>query len=281
MFDDPKGDVEAALNGICAGEPDQRAPGDDGTVHRLWVSRDPGTNALITRLFEDKKLYIADGHHRYETALNYRRAMVAKGADPETDPCGRVMMFVIDIRHEGLVVFPTHRMVRDFPGFDPEALLEKISRDFEVSVCSPEKLEEAVGADRSRRRIGFYAGRGLCRVLTLKDESATDPVPDHCAAYKGLDVTALHYLILERHLGIDKSNMASQKNLIYTRDVGEAVRGVDAGEINCAFILNPTLISQIADVALAGDKMPQKSTYFYPKLVTGLVMRQLEDRKEK
>ena len=124
----------------------------------------------------------------------------------------------------------------------------------------------------------MYTGYGKCYVMTLKDEGAVKKLlPDMSEAYCGLDVTVLHSLVLERILGIDKENMANQKNLTYTRSRQEALEAVDMDGADCSFILNPTKVSEIRDVAAAGEKMPQKSTYFYPKLITGLVMNKFSD----
>ena len=124
----------------------------------------------------------------------------------------------------------------------------------------------------------LYAGRGKQWLLTLRNASAVDEAyPDASSAWKELDVTRLHTLILERLLGIDKANMAAQINLTYTRSAKEARELVDDGKANACFLINPTKVSQIRAVATAGEKMPQKSTYFYPKLITGLVMNRLDD----
>ena len=121
----------------------------------------------------------------------------------------------------------------------------------------------------------FYAG-GAASLLTLRDESImTELLPEASSALRGLDVSVLHSLVLERIFGIDKANMANQLNLTYTRETGEALTAVDEGKANCCFLLNPTRVSEIRDVAAAGEKMPQKSTYFYPKLITGLVMNRI------
>ena len=197
----------------------------------------------------------------------------------EGDKADYVMMFLIDMAHEGLVVFPTHRMVRNLEKYDVEEILQKLAADFEIlPLACPRCMEkEMAKAEDGKRVIGFYAGSKKFYALKLKDENATAPIADHCQAYKDLDVTALHYLILEKHIAIDKANMANQNNLVYTRSFDEAVDKVDSGEFQCSFFLNATKIHQISDVALAGDKMPQKSTYFYPKLTTGLVMRKIID----
>ena len=127
-----------------------------------------------------------------------------------------------------------------------------------------------------KKAFGFYVGRGKWHLLTLKDiEVMAEMLPDLSPASQQLDVSVLHTLILERILGIDKENMANQINLTYTKFFEEAIMGVDRGEFQCSFILNPTRVTEIRDVAAAGEKMPQKSTYFYPKMITGMVMNDL------
>lgn len=128
-----------------------------------------------------------------------------------------------------------------------------------------------------RHAFALYTGGGAFRLLVSKDTVGMVEAPGHSDAYRSLDVTVLHTLLLEGVLGIDKENMANQKNLHYTRSISEAISEVDNGDASAAFILNPTKIREIKDVALAGDKMPQKSTYFYPKLITGLVMNQIKE----
>ena len=276
MYSD-NGSIKAIIDEISSCEPAHVAVTEDGIIHRLWISFDKDTNEKLSRLFDDKKLYIADGHHRYETAINYRNYLREQGLAKPGDLCDDVMMFLIDMENEGLVVFPTHRMVRNLENFDGEKVLEALKAEFEINTHACRKcLEKALGeAKGDERIIGLYLGNNKFYSLKLKDAHATDSIKDHCDAYKALDVTALHYLILERHFAIDKANMANQKNLVYTRSFDEAVDSVDSGDFQCSFFVNSTKISQISDVALAGDKMPQKSTYFYPKLTTGLVMRKI------
>lgn len=246
----------------------------DGLVtHRLWVVNDPVAISALEQDFTDRKLYIADGHHRYETALNYRdrlreQSVYMPGAD-------YVMMMLVDMEDPGLVVFPTHRVIHGLEGFDPAALLETCGKWFEISPSGGRPETEAALEEHyraGRHAFGFYDGRGW-QVLALRNSSVMDPLlPEKSPAYRQLDVTILHSLVLERVLGIDKENMAAQINLSYTRSAEEAEQSVEAGESQCCFLLNPTRVEEIGAVAAAGEKMPQKSTYFYPKLITGLVM---------
>lgn len=254
----------------------------DGTVHRMWRISDKNTISKLTKAFVDKKLYIADGHHRYETALNFHRSLCASGKAVPGDRSGYVMMMLVNMENNGLVVFPTHRIVHGLAEFNAEKIIDECKKYFTVSEAPDEGRMQAalnMAYDEGKKAFAMYVGAGNCFVMTLKDETAVKRLlPDMSDAYCGLDVSVLHSLVLERIFGIDKENMANQKNLGYTRSREEALRAVDIDGADCSFILNPTKVSEIRDVAAAGEKMPQKSTYFYPKLITGLVMNRFGER---
>lgn len=277
MYLDPEKEISTKVNAVSDRAPDERAVTDDGIVHSLWISTDEKANEEICRLFDSKQLYIADGHHRYETALNYRNYLRTEGLAAEGDSADYVMMFLIDIDDPGLVIYPTHRMVRDLKDFDEEKVLSDICESFTVEkINGTGDIENRLMALSDNKSYAFYTGGDYYYLLTLKpDVDLASLAPDRSEAYRDLDVTALHSLILERILGIDKENMARQINLTYTRDFCEAVEKVRSGEFICSFIMNSTKIHQIKDVAAAGDRMPQKSTYFYPKLITGMVMNKI------
>lgn len=251
----------------------------DGLQHRLWALTDPDIVDAIHQHLADTKLYIADGHHRYETALNYRDYCRAQGAKPGSG-VDYVMMMLVEMSHPGLVVFPTHRLVRGVPGFDGERITEACKAYFRVEEGVPaegmkKRLDEAYKA--GQKAFGWYTGGDTAALLVLKDPKSMDEfLPDVSPVSRQLDVNVLHTLILERLMGIDKENMANQKNLIYTRDMNEAVEEVRSGRCQGCFVMNPTRVQEIRDVAAAGEKMPQKSTYFYPKLITGLTMNSLD-----
>ncbi len=251
----------------------------DGLVtHRLWVVNDPVSIEALREDFAPRKLYIADGHHRYETALRYRNSLREQGIlCPAADS---VMMMLVDMEDPGLVVFPTHRLIRGLSGFSSATLRRECGEWFEISPRQGrEDTEKALDGSYAagRHAFGFFDGVSWSTLL-LKDESVMDRLlPEKSPAYRHLDVSILHTLILEQLLGIDKENMAAQKNLTYTRSAQEAERSVETGESQCCFLLNPTRVEEIKEVAAAGEKMPQKSTYFYPKLITGLVMNQLSE----
>ncbi len=248
---------------------------DEGLTHRLWAITDPGKTAAITEAFEDKKLYIADGHHRYETALNYRRWLREQGETcPDADYC---MMMLVEMSHPGLVVYPTHRMLRDLSDFSAEILLSACADYFTVEKMPLQKLDEGLSRAYAAHQKAFgFVSENVTALLTLKDVTVMDELlPDLSPVSRQLDVTVLHTLVLERLLKIDKENMAKQINLSYTRDPEEAIGAVKAGIANACFLLNPTRVSEIREVAAAGEKMPQKSTYFYPKLITGLTLNRI------
>jgi len=271
-------DTSAVLAEAMKGEPLTDLVDGEGLRHRLWAITDDATVKAVQAAFDGVKLYIADGHHRYETALNYKNWRIEQGL-----PVGgadRVMMMLVDMSHPGLVVFPTHRLLRDLPAFDAEALLEKCEADFDVERgLTLDEANRKLGAayDDGKKAFVVYAGGDRAALLTLTNETLMDDLlPAESPVSRQLDVNVLHSAILERLLGIDKENMAQQINLTYTRDEQEAVDGVQNGTYQCAILLNPTRVSEIQGVAAAGEKMPQKSTYFYPKLITGLTMNQLD-----
>ena len=254
---------------------------DDNITHRLWIVTDESVIAKLVDDFTDRKLYIADGHHRYETALNYRKYCSENGISKEGDAQDYQMIYLVDMEHPGLVVFPTHRLVRDLDTFDAEKVKEQCKQYFDVTEMSDvNAMEKELDKlyQKGEKAFGFYCGGDSYTLLVLKSlDIIKELLPDVSAATQGLDVTVLHTLVLEKIFGIDKENMAQQINLTYTKIFDEAIDGVNNGKFQCAFILNPTRVTEIRDVASAGEKMPQKSTYFYPKMITGMVMNKLED----
>ena len=276
LYQDEAHVTRQRMDNLAAGCPPWYQFSDGLVTHRLWVVNDQAAIAALQEDFAGRKLYIADGHHRYETALRYRDHCQAEN---RYEPgAGYVMMMLADMEDPGLVVFPTHRLVRGLENFDEEELLAACGEDFTLEPCgdrqeSQEKLLSLY--EQGRHAFAFWAGKGWT-VLTLKDPAVMDRLlPEKSQAYRRLDVSVLHSLVLEKFLRIDRENMANQKNLTYTRDAAEAEDSVRRGESQCCFLLNPTRVEEIGQVAAAGEKMPQKSTYFYPKLITGLVMNPL------
>lgn len=271
LYTDEKGETAASIAAATACRPQNEFIDADGVTHRLWQISDSAEIEKMCAQFAGRKLFIADGHHRYETALRFRNSKDSRGNS------GYVLMFLINMENEGLVVFPTHRIIRDMPDFSTAALVDGASELFEIERlgcknCLKKRLADGYAA--RQKVFGFYDGSETY-LFTLKDASAMDEcLPGASSALKNLDVSLLHSLLLERVLKIDKENMANQINLTYTRSADEAFAAAESYANGC-FIINPTRIDEIAAVAAAGEKMPQKSTYFYPKLITGLVMNKI------
>ncbi len=277
LYMDAKHTTRARIDALSKDTP--RYEFSDGAVtHRMWIVNDPVSIQAICEDFANRKLYIADGHHRYETALNFRNFCRDQGMiSSEPDYC---MMMLVDMEDPGLVVFPTHRLVHGLKAFNRQTLLDGCKNAFTVTRENntntiQAKLDTCYAA--GQKAFACYCGGDSWDLLVLKDLSLmTKVLPEKSPASQGLDVSVLHSLVLEKVLGIDKENMAQQVNLSYTRDFDEAIASVQNGNSQCAFLMNPTRVQEIRDVAAAGEKMPQKSTYFYPKLITGLAMNQMD-----
>lgn len=276
LYTDGGGVTGGFIDGISCGEPLVTAKDASGVTHRLWRTSDPGVISAVSASFDGRKLYIADGHHRYETAINYRNYLREQGLAKPGDLADYVMMTLVDLDSPGLVVYPTHRVVHGIENFDAELIKTRCKKYFDIMEYPREEalahLAKA-GAAGSKAFVLYTGGR--YSLLTLKDPDALcREYSDVCRELMLLDVSVLHRLILEQIMGIDSEKLKNQTNLTYTRDIDEAV-GLADGGADCAFILNPTKVTEIKTVALAGEKMPQKSTYFYPKLITGLVMNKI------
>lgn len=269
LFEDKTRALAAHTKQLLAEKPEVEFTAE-GDLHRFWVISDSKKYQPICTLFNDKKLYIADGHHRYETALNFRRHLRETGIKIDGDhPANSVMMLLCDIDDPGLTVLPIHRLLHSLPDFNAESLLKRWSKDFNITrLPNPETAEAELAKHAEQNAFGFYADGNEWYLLTLKTPiSSADPLDT-------LDVSVLHKLILEP-IGIDRENMAAQKNLEYTKSAQELIAGVQSGKYNAGFLMNGTKVSQITAVAGAGKKMPQKSTWFYPKPVTGLYMNKI------
>lgn len=249
---------------------------DDGIGNRLWVVTDPGVHRKLTALLGDRALYIADGHHRYETSLNYYHSV--RDSYPGA---AYILMYLVNTSAPGLVILPTHRIVHKLKSLDLNQLKRGLQKDFTVErLALPDsgRVQEflAGGRQPGRTVLMMITPEPAAYLLTLNNHNRVQQLaPGKSGAWCGLDVAALHVLILEKLLGLEQERMSQQENLTYTRDEAEALQAAAGGRAQLSFILNPTRIEQVTAVAAAGDKMPQKSTYFYPKILTGLVINDL------
>jgi uncharacterized protein (DUF1015 family) len=281
LFADNDGWAATLMQTICTDtRPLLEARDGDGITHRMWrLTDDETVNALVGAL-DDEPVLIADGHHRYETALNYRNECAQAAGDSWTggEPENFVMMLCVSMQDSGLIVLPTHRMVKNVAAETIAALPEKLTAVFEVEKVLG-TVADLVGLvnEGETIRVGMIAPDAQY-VLTLKDGAEREALMDsqRSAAYNNLDVTVLHRLILERELEIGTEKLAAGEHVAYNINAEEAAAKVAGGEYAVAFILRPTRVEQVRDCCASGDKMPQKSTYFYPKLTTGLVLRPLD-----
>ena len=261
---------------------------DFGVRNVLWVINDRGVNDELTSLMKNKPLFIADGHHRYETALFYRDLVKDNGQNPEgskqedNSPCEYVMMMCVSMDDPGLVILPTHRLVRNVEGFDTEKLKSSLTEFFEVSDmgrdCNIESLTQKLSDGADKHTLAVYIGGEDKRfyILKLKDKAVLENVlKDEYSEWKSIDTGILHGVIFDKMLGIKAESTSKSDNIKYVQDVKEAVEVINEGKFQLGFFLNPTGIGQIRDIAIKRHKMPPKATYFYPKLMTGIVLRHI------
>lgn len=285
IYSDPKLTLDAIWDRVMKSPADMDVTDKDGVKHRLWLISDPEVIERARRFFLDMPIVIADGHHRYETALNYRNERRAedKARDGEAK-YEHVMMFLSNCCGEGFTVLPTHRMVKDIGALDIDSAVERLKSDFEVSEtrvdanCAGVFLDDLQRSGEKSPSLGLYRGDGRMLTLCLRKDAALPNPPGAGKAriLRRLDVILLQELIFEKALGISKEAVADKKIIGYTIDPAKAMKDVDKGDARLSFIMNPTGMDQVIEVATGGGVMPQKSTYFYPKLVSGLVFNPLE-----
>jgi len=283
LYNDPRRVADRALAEAVDGrKPDMVAQDADRNPHRVWRVSDPRTLAAVEAALRDKDLYIADGHHRYETSVNFMRECRERGWTPAaTESFDTRLMTLFNVAEPGMSIRPIHRMVHGVAGFDPGAFLERAGERFEVTRRqSFEDMVQAAAAGAARHTFGFYA-RGAAATLRLRDEGTVDELigGSWSKDYRRLDVSILHAAVLEALLGIDAQALEEQTNITYSVTLEKGRNGVESGAEQVFFVLNGTSADEVVRVADHGEKMPQKSTDFYPKLLTGLVLSKMEIRK--
>jgi len=293
LYDDPARQIDTWLEQTARTQPAGEMQDEYGVLHRLWPVADPGFLRRVHDATSAKKLVIADGHHRYETALNFRNECRARAG--KTDPRAAsefAMATFINTHSKGLVILPTHRLVSQLPGFDFSRFRRDLAPYFdwysypfanpdERAASYAEFRRDLTAGHSGMRALGVYAGApdGDAAFYLFVLRRGTDLealLPDISAAQRGLDVVLLHRLVLERGLGITAEAVAAEKHVSYEREMDAAVAAVDRGEAQLAFLLNPVRVAQVTEIALAGDVLPQKSTDFYPKLLSGLTIFRVE-----
>jgi uncharacterized protein (DUF1015 family) len=291
LFEDPRKDGYQALRGLVQGDPVAEADSDDGVHHRLWRVDDPALVGRLQAAVAERKAFIADGHHRYEAAVAYRDEVDrARPGLPDRAGHRWMMMALCSMSDPGLCIYPTHRLLLGM-ALDLPAFLEKLERFFQVTALV-EDLARPAGRAWAISKLAEHSGKSTTflmvtgqdrrgRILTLRDDADLAGVPmPPSQTLRDLDVTALHAIVLQHLLGISPEAQLRQENLRYEMDAGAAVNRVLAGEFPLGFLVNPTPLWQVQAVAEEGGTMPQKSTYFFPKLASGLVMRNVDDPLE-
>src|SRR5579862_26598 len=282
LYSDPAGEIDGALSASAEDMENGIQVRDEyGVLHQVRKVSDPVLIQLVRDKMRDKKLIIADGHHRYETALNYRNQRRAKHetAPSELAPYELVMMTFINMDSPGLVILPTHRVVHGLPSFDAETFLTSARAYFNV-----EEVDPTVNASRATailREAGHVSSTLLAvtssRVFLLHSPKAPSSMfPGLSIRQQSLDVVQLHKVLLEGVLGLSEESIRNQQNLSYIRDAAESMKMVRDGNANVAFLMNPCRMEQVRDIAFASEVLPQKSTDFFPKLLSGLTIYALE-----
>jgi uncharacterized protein (DUF1015 family) len=271
LYDDPGGAAWRAVEPTTAGPPVGEVTDDDGTVHRLWRVGDPTAIRAVRDGLASTELLIADGHHRYETARVYADEIGGEG------PHRSVLMCLVALQDPGLTIFPTHRLVRGLEPARQEALAATLREHFEIAEIEPERLRPPDGD--GPLELGYIdAHFQRAFRLTLRDPAVAERVlAGHTPAYRRLDTAVLEALILKGPLGLSDDDISHLNGLGYSRTDAEALELVRSGEYDAAFFLRPSPVSQVREIAAEGESMPPKSTYFFPKVLTGMLFNPLDD----
>jgi uncharacterized protein (DUF1015 family) len=279
LYED-SGEIDSLLRGGMKGAPAIDVTDEYGVAHRVWQISDEAAIAALQEKMRDKKLVIADGHHRYETALNFRDECRAASGDSGRDaPHEFVMMTLVNMNDPGLLILPTHRVVHSLQEFSVDDF-QSASRSY----FAVEEIDPALDDARARAllRDRGHAGTALLavtanRAFLLHSPKGESPaLAGLSSRQRALDVVQLHKCLLEGVLKLSEESIRNQQNLSYVREAGEAIDQVRKGKAQIAFLMNPCPVQQVRDVAFAGEVMPQKSTDFYPKLLSGLTAYALE-----
>lgn len=290
LYSEPELNINRTLDNATKGKPPIiDVTDDDGIINKVWRVEDPAVLDAVTGAMKDKALFIADGHHRYETALNYRNMMREKVKNyTGAEPFNYVMMYFSNMDDEGMTIWPTHRVVHSLKDFNEADFIERCREYFAIDefpyspATEPEvrktflsRLEDA-GAKAVSLGLHIRA-RDIYYLLSIRSKDVMDKVfgdsiPE---VFKNLDVTVLHSLVFANILKMTQEAQEAQENLIYVKSYEDAIAACKKDENQLVFLLNATKIEQVKSVALAGFVMPQKSTYFYPKLLSGLTINLL------
>lgn len=265
LYTDPENTVMEIIEQYCNDAPLIDVKDDRNINHRLWKISEKNSIEKISSRLKNSIFVIADGHHRYETFFNYRNEL---GDIDQNHPANFKMVTLVNIQDPGLVILPTHRLVMNLKEFKTETFLQKVQEFFEIRRTTKDEIRRELEKEK-KHAFGFYSPAGSY-LLTLKDSKIMSKIlSDRSKEYQSLDVAILHALLIEKIMGIQLEKI--EDHIRYQRGIEETLKRIDAGEFQCAFLMNPTKPEQVHDVAKNRERMPQKSTDFYPKLISGLV----------
>jgi len=269
LYSDPDDLAWAALEPHTAGAPWGEVADADGTLHRIWRVADPDAVAQAIDALAETELLIADGHHRYETARVYAEEIGGEG------PHRYVLMCLVALEDPGLTVFPTHRLVRGLDSSQQEALAAAIKQDFDIRQVARDEIAPPPGD--GPLQLGYVDSHfRQPHRLTLKSQEIADAaLPEMPDAYRRLDVGVLEALLLKGALGLTDDDISHLNGFGYARDVDQALELIDSKAYDAAFLVRPTPVQQVREIAATGQNMPPKSTYFFPKVLTGLLFNPL------
>jgi uncharacterized protein (DUF1015 family) len=268
LYDDPANAASAALAPHTEGGPASDVTDPDGTRHRLWRVGDPVAIETVRAALARSELLIADGHHRYETARVYAEEIGGEGGHRY------VLMYLVALQDPGLEIFPTHRLLVGLDDDRRAALRQELDRDWDMREVAADELEPTGDGPV---RAGFLEGR-RATMLSLRDQAIADAaLPGHAEPYRRLDTAVLEALVLQGALRMTEDDISHLNGLEYARSAAEARRRVESGDADAAFFMRSTPVEQVRAVAAAGETMPPKTTYFFPKVLTGLLFNPLND----
>jgi uncharacterized protein (DUF1015 family) len=281
LFADRRDALDAARIATAGRTPDVAVHDDAGVQHRVWRLPEVAVTETIAAMLAGETVVIADGHHRYETALAYSEERRARGSTNADAPHNFVLMYLTSMTHPGVVILPTHRVLAPLAGFNAADLHARLRAHFRVTPFARTARRQFLAALREAPQQGRFgiavAGSDELLVAELTDAAMAERQASHVACQvRGLDVTILDTVILRGWLGLDGTAAAQHGQLTYTHDDDSALNAIER-DAQVAFLMNAPRIEDVQAVCLAGETMPEKSTYFYPKLLTGLVFHPLED----
>jgi uncharacterized protein (DUF1015 family) len=278
LYEDPEQRIDNILDAAAEDTADIEVADEYGVTHTLWIVDTPSVVSRIQEAMNGKKLVIADGHHRYETALAYRDEMRAQGSSSPDAPHEKLPMTFFNMHSPALTVLPTHRVVSGVKEFVTKSFLERAAQFFDVEEAPPDAgafRAALVNAGKRRATIGVAAGTRRV-LLGLRNPDLSAIMSELSPMQRTLDVVILHRLLIENCLGITEEAVKHESNITYVREFDAALNAVAAGTAQISFLLNATKLDQLRDIAYEGNVMPQKSTDFYPKVLSGLMLYSLD-----